>query len=221
MKRELHVHSVPTRAEQVRTAVEIIAILAAGLWALYTFVYEQRIKPLSEPAEFSVPTTVTQGPTVNGVVFLTIHKRLENTGNVPIDIAAEALNVYGEKILNSSKRVQLVKTPYAFELRADVPRRPVALLFSKINLRSGAVGGNLKTSFYLPPHSSAEEVFLLAVPARTYPVVMVTRVDYIRKAPINPRVPVRIVRARLGGYTITSTSLDGEYDNEDEYPIKP
>ncbi|HXM07288.1 MAG TPA: hypothetical protein VN936_07480, partial [Candidatus Acidoferrum sp.] len=95
MKRELHVHSVPTRAEQVRTAVEIIAILAAGLWALYTFVYEQRIKPLSEPAEFSVPTTVTQGPTVNGVVFLKIHKRLENTGNVPIDIAAEAVDIYG------------------------------------------------------------------------------------------------------------------------------
>jgi hypothetical protein len=221
MKRELYVHSVQTRAEQIRTAVEIVAIVAAGIWALYTFVYEQRIKPLSEPAEFSVPTTVTQGPTVNGVVFLTIHKRLENTGNVPIDIAAEALNVYGEKILNSSKRVQLVKTPYAFELRADVPRRPVALLFSKINLRSGAVGGNSKTSFFLPPHSAAEEVFLVAVPARKYPVVMVTRVDYIRKAPINPRVPVRIVRARLGGYTITSTSLDGEYDNEDEYPIKP
>src|ERR1700678_1890730 len=110
VKRELHVHSVPTRAEQVRTAVEIIAILAAGLWALYTFVYEQRIKPLSEPAEFSVPTTVTQGPTVNGVVFLKIHKRLENTGNVPIDIAAEAVDIYGEKLVNSKTRVRRIQT---------------------------------------------------------------------------------------------------------------
>ena len=36
---------------------------------------------------------------MNGVAFLTIHKRLENTGNVPIDIAAEALSVYGERIV--------------------------------------------------------------------------------------------------------------------------
>jgi hypothetical protein len=221
MKRELHVHSVPTRAEQVRTAVEIIAILAAGLWALYTFVYEQRIKPLSEQPEFSVPTTVTQGPTVNGVVFLAIHKRLENTGNVPIDIAAEALSVYGEEIVNSRIHVKRSVTPYAVEVSADVPRRPVALLLSKVNLRSGAVGGNPKTSFYLPPHSSAEEIFLVAVPAHTYAAVLVDRVDFIRKAPIKPAIPVHIVRTRLGGYTLRSTSLDGEYDSENEFPIKP
>jgi hypothetical protein len=221
MKRELHVHSVQTRAERLRTAVEIVAILAAGLWALYTFVYEQRIKPLSEQPEFSVPTTVTQGPTVNGVTFLAIHKRLENTGNVPIDIAAEALSVYGEKLVHSGRNLQLTKTPFAVELRADVPRRPVALLFSKVNLRSGAVGGNPKTSFYLPPHSSADEVFLMAVPAHTYPAVLVTRVDYIAKAPIRPAIPVHIVRARLGGYTLSSTPVNGEYDSEDEYPINP
>jgi len=95
--RDLRVHSVPTRAEQIRIIVEIVAIVAAGLWALYTFVYVQRIKPLSEAPEFSVGVTVDQGATINGVVFLTIRKRLENTGNVPIDVAAEALSVYGRK----------------------------------------------------------------------------------------------------------------------------
>jgi hypothetical protein len=221
VKRELHVHSVPTRAEQIRTAVEIVAIVAAGLWALYTFVYEQRIKPLSEQPEFSVPTTMTQGPTVNGVVFLEIHKRLENTGNVPIDIAAEALSVYGEKTENSGGHVQLTKTPFNVELRADVPRQPVALLFSKVNLRSGAVGGNPSTSFYLPPHSSAEEVFVVAVPAHKYPAVLVERVDFIGKAPIKPAIPVRVVRGPLGGYTLSSDPVNGEYDSENEYPIKP
>jgi hypothetical protein len=201
-------------------AVEVVAILAAGVWALYTFVYEQRIKPLSEPAEFSVPTTVTQGPTVNGVVFLTIHKRLENTGNVPIDIAAEALSVYGEKIVESSGRVRQ-ETSVVAQVNADVPRKPVALLFSMAKLRSGAVGGNPKTSFFLPPHSAAEQVFLVAVPAHVYPLVLVSRIDFIRKAPIHPKVPVRITRTSLGGYTLQPTALEGEYDSQDEYPIKP
>lgn len=221
VKRDLHVHSVPTRAEQIRTAVEIVAILAAGIWALYTFVYEQRIKPLSEPAEFSVPTTVTQGPTVNGVVFLTIHKRLENTGNVPIDIAAEALSVYGEKIATSSARVKRQESSVQAEVKADVPRKPVALLFSMARLRSGAVGGDPKTNFFLPPHSAAEQTFLVAVPAHVYPLVLVSRVDFIRKAPIVPKVPVHIERTGLGAYTLAPFSLDGEYDSEDEYPIKP
>ena len=212
---------MPTRAEQVRTAVEIVAILAAGLWALYTFVYEQRIKPLSEAPEFSVPTSVDQGPTENGVVFLTVHKRLENTGNVPIDIAAEALSVYGEKIVSRPAAVRRLESPVLAQVNADVPRKPVALLFSFAKLRGGAVGGNPKTNFFLPPHSSNEEVFLVAVPAHVYPVVLVDRKDYIWKAPITPKIPVRIVRSRLGAYDLQSSILEGEYDTEDEYPIRP
>ena len=221
MKRELHVHSVPSRAEQVRTAVEIVAILAAGIWALYTFVYEQRIKPLSEPPEFSVPTTVEQGPTVNGVVFLTIHKRLENTGNVPIDIAAETLSVQGERFVTPTGRVNRQESSFSAEVRADVPREPVALLFSFAKLRSGAVGGNQKTNFFTPAHSAAEETFVVAVPAHAYPVVLVSRRDYIAKAPITPKIVVRIQRTRLGAYTLDSLVRDGEFDTETEYPIKP
>ncbi|MBV9262683.1 MAG: hypothetical protein JO324_00065, partial [Candidatus Eremiobacteraeota bacterium] len=58
MSRELRVHSVPTKAEQIRIVVEIVAIVAAGIWALYTFVYEQRIKPLAEAPSFSIATLV-------------------------------------------------------------------------------------------------------------------------------------------------------------------
>lgn len=220
MSRELHVHSVPTRAEQIRTAVEIVAIVAAGLWALYTFVYEQRIKPLAEAPRFSLPTTVDQGPTTNGVVFLTIHKRLENTGDVPVDIAAESLNVYGEKIDATGRRIERAETSTSAQIEADVPRKPVALLFSMAKLRSGAVNGN-QTAFFTPPHAAQEETYLVAIPAKTYPVVYVTRKDFIRKAPITPKIAVRIVKTSLGGYDLQSADLDGEYDNRLEYPIRP
>jgi hypothetical protein len=221
VSRDLRVHSVPTRAEQVRTAVEIVAIVAAGVWALYTFVYEQRIKPLSEPPQFSVPTQIDQGPTVNGVVFLTIRKRLENTGNVPIDIAAETLSVYGERISRRTSAVRRSESPFLAEVHADVPRKPVALLFSFAKLRAGAVAGNPKTNFFTRPHSSAEEDFLIAVPAHTYPIVYVERRDYVGKAPITPKFPVTIVRTRLGAYDLRSTVLEGEYDSVYEYPIRP
>ncbi len=219
--RHLHVHSVPTPAERWRTLIEIVAIVAAGVWALYTFVYEQRIKPLSEQASFAVPTDISQGPTINGVAFLTIHKRLDNTGNVPIDIAAESLSVYGE---TAGQRLQGPMTQrhstYYRETRYDVPRRLVKLLYSFAELREGAVGGNQHVNFVVPPHSSNGEDFLIAVPLKEYPLVRVRRKDYIRKSPVTPQVDVRIVQTGLGAYDLSSSDLIGEYDSDTEYPIK-
>jgi hypothetical protein len=219
--RMLRVHSVPTVAEHIRTTVEVVAIIAAGLWALYTFVYEQRIKPLSEAPSFSLPTIVDQGSTVNGVAFLTIHKKLQNTGNVPVDIAAEALSVYGEVIAPLSKRYDRSETSTNARVKADVPRQPVALLFSFAKLRNGAVAGNQRTAFFVPAHSSAEETFLVAVPVKVYPVILIVRKDYVGKAPISPKIAVQIVKTRLGAYDLQSSELEGEYDTQQEYPIRP
>lgn len=221
MNRELRVHSVPTRAEQVRIIVEIVAIVAAGIWALYTFVYEQRIKPLAEAPSFSITTLVEQSATTNGVVFLTVRKRLENTGNVPIDVAAESLSVYGEQIAKRTWRESRTQSATRAQVNADVPRRRVALLFSIAKLRNGAVQGNQNIASYVPPHSFGEVVYLVAVPARLYPVVLVSRKDYIAKAPIVPKIPVRIVRTPQGAYDLQSPQITGEYDADDEYPIRP
>ena len=219
--RQLHVHSVPTRPENWRTIVEIVAIMAAGLWALYTFVYEQRIKPLSEQPSFAVPTDISQGPTIHGVAFLTIHKRLINNGNVPIDIAAESLSVYGETVASSVQGPITEKGPsYHRTLRFDVPRHIAKVLYSVAGLRQGAIGGNPNANFVIPPHSSNYEDYLIAVPVKEFPVIRVRREDYIRKSPVDPKVDVRIVQSSLGGYALSSKDLIGEYDSDTEFPIK-
>jgi hypothetical protein len=223
--RMLRVHSVPTTSEQLRIAVEVAAIVAAGIWALYTFVYEQRIKPLSEPPSFSLPTVVEQGSTVNGVAFLTIHKRLENTGDFPIDIAAEALSVYGERLEPGATRYHRFETPTNARMAADVPRVRVALLFSTAKLRSGAVGGNRETSFFTPPHSSLEETYLIAVPVKSYPIIFIARRDYVRRAPIVPKIKVEIIKGPFGAYDVRSgppgsPPVEGEYDSNYEYAIR-
>lgn len=219
MPRELRVHSVPTRAENVRTFVEIVAIVAAGIWALYTFVYEQRIKPLGEAPSFSVPTTVEQSPAVGGVVFVTVHKGVQNTGNVPIDLAAEALSVYGERLTERSSP-RRIDADSRREVIADVERQPVALLYSIVKLRSGAVGGNA-SDFFIPPHSSNEETYLVAIPAHRYPVILVARRDYFFKPPQTAKIPVRVVKTPLGGYDLESPIRQLEYDAQYEFPIRP
>ena len=218
MPRELQVHNVPTWSENLRTFVEIIAIVAAGIWALYTFVYEQRIKPLGEAPSFSVPTTVEQGPTANGVTFLTIRKGIQNTGNVPIDLAAEAISVYGERFAKASG-TKRVETPMRASVSADVHREPVTLLYSIAKLRSGAVGG-APTDFYVSPHSSADEEYLVAIPAHRYPAIFIERRDFVFKPPLSAKIPIRIFRTPLGGYDLHSSYSIGEYDSSYEVPIR-
>lgn len=219
MARELRIHSLPTRAERVRTIVEIVALLAAGIWALYTFVYEQRIKPLSEQPSFAVPTTVDQGPTINGNAILTIHKRFENVGNVPIDVAAETLTVYGETLAAAPQtRADLSRTDSY--LYGDVPRRVARLLYSTFRLRRGAVGGNATENFLLLPHTSAEESIVIAVPVKSYPLIKVLRRDYVAKFPIRPQIPITVTRGQFGAYDLRSPREEGEYDNFFEYGIR-
>ena len=46
------------RVRIVRDVVEIVAILAAGFWAFYVFVYENRIKPSFSDPQVSVGATL-------------------------------------------------------------------------------------------------------------------------------------------------------------------
>jgi len=78
----------------IRDVVEIVAILAAGVWALYVFVYEQRIKPASEP-----PSLILTG---------SLHRLGAHDGLIRIGMTASILN-------NGHTDATLIATSFAAE----------------------------------------------------------------------------------------------------------
>jgi hypothetical protein len=112
-----------------------------------------------------------------------------------------------------------VKTSRA-TISADVLRQPIKLLYSTAKLRSGAIGGDA-SDFVAPPHGSLDETYLVVIPAHAYPVILVVRKDYVFKPSGNVKIPVRIVRSRLGGYDLQSSITQGQYDSQYEFPIRP
>ena len=72
----------------VRDVVEVVAIVLAGIWALYTFVYEERIKPAGEPASIVVTGSLQRQAERNGLVELAYDVTLKNTGSTRVYIAA-------------------------------------------------------------------------------------------------------------------------------------
>ncbi len=79
----------------MRHAVESIAIVVAGLWAAYIFIYQERIKPTLEAPSLQVTVTLAPGKTVSGTRIAELHVLLANTGHVDTDLYADAASVFG------------------------------------------------------------------------------------------------------------------------------
>ena len=78
-----------------RHIIEGVAIVAAGLWAFYTFIYQERIKPASEPAALSETISVQRLGRDEKREILGVTFTYRNAGKTEIDIAADAYDIVG------------------------------------------------------------------------------------------------------------------------------
>jgi hypothetical protein len=86
---------VEDRWTTVRHVVE--SIVAAAIRAFYLFVYQEKIKPASDPASLTPTIAVRRLGRDARREVLSIDVRLQNSGKSEIDIAADAVNVWGER----------------------------------------------------------------------------------------------------------------------------
>jgi hypothetical protein len=83
------------KLEHWRHAVEIVAFVAAGLWAFYVFVYEQRLKPLSEPPVLKSTIQIEPQPLRGENSLVTVILVLKNIGSPAVKVDGTVANVYG------------------------------------------------------------------------------------------------------------------------------
>lgn len=83
----------------VRDIVEVVAIVAAGIWAFYVFAYENRIKPALANPEVNVTASLQRLSDRNGLIAVGVHLQLHNIGTVRAHFLGLAVNVFGQHIL--------------------------------------------------------------------------------------------------------------------------
>ena len=86
------------RSRMIRDAVEVCAIVIAGVWAFYVFVYQNVLVP-----SFANPTptfTVQMRHVGNDGPFavVRIDETIHNIGTVPVHVLAQALTVLGTEV---------------------------------------------------------------------------------------------------------------------------
>lgn len=103
-KRLSHLRT-PHLIATVRDVVEVLAIVAAGIWAFYVFAYENRIKPSLANPDVNVTASMQRLSDRNGLIAVALHLQLHNVGTVKAHFLGIAVNVYGQRIVPARRPV--------------------------------------------------------------------------------------------------------------------
>lgn len=87
----------------VRDIVEIVAILAAGFWAFYVFIYENRIKPLLADPQQNIVATMQKTSERGGTVGILLRTEVRNEGSVRFFFVGYAVTVLGTRMTPSNQ----------------------------------------------------------------------------------------------------------------------
>ena len=130
MSRELHVRSHLSPIEHWRHLIEILALVAAAVWAIYVFVYQERIKPASEPPSFQSQITVRREVLSAKKEYVEVEIDLNNTSHTLASLAGMTVNVYGRSMSSTSS--ERIESPLGgiTELNRTLVLSPPTLLYS-------------------------------------------------------------------------------------------
>ncbi len=144
------------KAESISHIVQALAILAAGFWAFYTFIYEDRIKPASEPPITSITTSLTPVGKKGSLIAIQAKTQLHNIGKVRIRLLADTFNVIGVIVQpekSEEKHSGYIKSNlYSQEVKSQV------LMKSGELLKGATVEPN--GTYFLDPDESVNKDFI-------------------------------------------------------------
>lgn len=196
MGRELHVHSHPSRVEHWRHLIEIAALVIAAIWGFYVFVYQERIKPASEPAELQAMVSVDHTTLKSDKEFIKVGFSMKNIGRTRLELAGLIVNVYGVKYTAvEAEHVNKQVAGITEISRAFVPAAP-SLQYTFVDTWKAFGSPRLAG---LAPGTEFPETFVFAIPPDAFDVV---KIDYIVcwARPTSKPWPVTLERQRDGSF---------------------
>jgi hypothetical protein len=203
-----HLRLEQSPLERARLWVEIAAFVAAGCWAVYTFVYQTRIAPLFLPPHERIAIDARRLAETPSNYLERIEVTIYNDGKVDVDTAAVAISVYGAKrgsdlaLQSRSAKDEIVSR--------EIPLSSWTPVAGYGMLLDGATNGHPHEHFILRPGDNSSVMRLVVVP-RTYNVLYLRFQTIFDRYPITPRIPVRLQNSN-GAVTLVSSgvSIDTE-----------
>jgi hypothetical protein len=212
------VRIIEDRWATFRHVIEAVAILAAGAWAFYTFVYQEKIKPASEPAALTLTVAVSSLGHDRARDNLSLTVDMLNAGKTEIDIAADGYNVWGQRY-GPQRTVRSRERGSRRNYDNDLPIVSSHLITAAAELRDAAVDGDRGRHIVLEPGASEKLTYVFAIPRGAYDLIHAQAIAVPVKAG-SARVSVTIRNDPAGGYWLRATDAF-EDDNATDFVIPP
>ena len=166
----------------IRDVVEILAILAAGIWAFYTFVYENRIKPASLSPDVTISGSMQRLGVTHGLEAIRLVTTSHNVGTMPIKFLAFGVVVTASTIVETKKPNYLEHSEVTDSFARHYRLTNSTIVYRNMRLTHDAdsrAGAGLSQQ----PGSSASTEYVFYVPVHKYDrlvadyVARITRYD--------------------------------------------
>lgn len=173
MSREIQVRTHPSKLELWRQLIEIVAIAVAALWALYVFVYQERIKPASELPRTQGVVSVHKELLSRNREFVEVLFDVRNLSGATVSLAGMIVNVYGRRFADVNE--QRFETPVTgvTEYNATLGLSAPVLLYSFYDVWQPFGGPPTKRNFMRAAESFHESIVFGIKPGE-YDVAKVT-----------------------------------------------
>jgi hypothetical protein len=197
--RSLHIHLSPL--ERTRLWVEILAFLAAGVWGVYTFVYQTSIAPLFDQAHEIVAVSLTPIAVTRGANAERVQVTLHNDGRVAVDYAGFAANLYGLSDLRQDRAFNK-KLHNVLVSEGSAVANHWQLASSYGELFTASLGGPKGKHLILNPGDSVGLEYPSIVPRGRYLALKLNLAVSFVRYPNNVAVPLQLVRGPDGAYSL-------------------
>lgn len=173
MRRELHVQSHLSPLERWRHGVEIVALVVAAIWAFYTFIYQERIKPESEELRLQPTVALRHELLASGHEYVEVRFTVKNISGRDATLDGMIVNVYGRRFTNESgDRIQSVLSGITELNRTLLVSNP-QLLYSFYDTWAPFGAPAMKRNV-IRPGEEFHEIIAFGIKPRTFDVAKAT-----------------------------------------------
>jgi hypothetical protein len=205
----------------LRHVVEVLALLAAGIWAFYVFIYQEKIKPASDPAALDDTITIERIGHDRTRDILDVAMRLHNYGKTEIDVAADGFNLWGDRFATAVTRGS-TNPPYEHVVSNDDPQVSRRLIHSFYELREAAAGGQPNKNTTIEPDGTITISQVVVIPRGEYDVLHGQVVAIPVKTPVRNPVRVEVIHYPDGSFLLRPlTNGIFEDDNGVDFGLLP
>jgi hypothetical protein len=177
-----HRDTEATWIQSVRDIVEITAITLAGAWAIYIFVYENRIKPTFAPPELAFSGELERVGTHEGFAVVKVVTHIKNVGTAPAQFLGYSVTVAGSRFLPVGTATPAHQAPNLQVFRPFYSFTEPVIIYRRAFL-THATNPSFTSDLRLEPGETEEENTIVYAPFKKLDHLSLTIVaKYVRDA---------------------------------------